>query len=162
MKENIYTMLSLFEHDIQYMRQAYELAVTAYELGEVPVGAVVVDPSGNIIGHGYNRTEIEKCQNAHAEVAAIQSSCQTRHDWRLEGCTLYVTLQPCMICYGLSALSRIERIVYGVDSPIFGFPLDTHDLPGVYTKHTTCISSGVMKDEIGLLLKNFFTQVRRD
>jgi tRNA(adenine34) deaminase len=150
-----------FEHDLIYMKQAYDLALKAFELGEVPVGAVVVDASGNIIGLGYNRTEIEKCQNAHAEAIAIKNACENMHDWRLEGCTLYVTLQPCMICYGLCSLSRVERIVYGAVSPIYGFHIDSKDLPEVYTKHTKFFSSGVMKDDIEALLKQFFKKMRR-
>ncbi len=150
-----------FEHDFTYMKQAYDLSLKAFELGEVPVGAVVVGPSGNILGLGYNRTEIEKCQNAHAEAIAIKSACQNVDDWRLEGCTLYVTLQPCMICYGLCSLSRVERIVYGALSPIYGFDIDSKDLPGVYTKHTKFFSSGVMKDDIEALLKRFFKEMRK-
>ncbi|MBY0109639.1 MAG: nucleoside deaminase [Candidatus Babeliaceae bacterium] len=145
-----------FEHDLSYMQHAYDLSLKAFELNEVPIGAVIVDPSGKIIGLGYNRTEIEKCQSAHAEVIAIKNACENMNDWRLEGCTLYVTLQPCMICYGLSALSRIERIVYGATSPIYGFHIDSKDLPGVYTKHTKFFSSGVMEGEIKALLKRFF------
>lgn len=150
-----------FEHDFEYMKLAYDLALKAFELGEIPVGAVIVGPSGNILGLGYNRTEIEKCQNAHAEAIAIHAACQKLDDWRLDGCTLYVTLQPCMICYGLSTLSRVERIVYGAVSPIYGFDIDSKDLPEVYTKHTKFFSSGVMKDEIEGLLKQFFKQMRK-
>jgi tRNA(adenine34) deaminase len=149
-----------FEHDIAYMKQAYDLALKAFDAGEIPVGAIIVAPDGQIIGFGYNRTEAEKCQYAHAELFAIKSACAVVHDWRLDGCTLYVTLQPCMMCYGLSALSRVERIVYGAESPLYGFAVDTVDAPGVYTKHTKFISSGVMKVEIEELLKRFFKKVR--
>ena len=150
-----------FEHDIGYMKQAIELAKQASDAGEIPVGALIVAPDGHVIGLGYNKTEIEKCQYAHAEMLAIKNACEYMHDWRLEGCTLYVTLQPCMMCYGLSALSRIERIVYGAESPLFGFQLDSCDAPAVYTKHTKFTASGVMKDEIEALLKEFFRK-RRD
>lgn len=150
-----------FEHDIGYMKQAIELAKKARDAGEIPVGAVIVAPDGHVIGLGYNKTEIEKCQYAHAEMLAIKNACEYMRDWRLEGCTLYVTLQPCMMCCGLSALSRVERIVYGAESPLFGIQLDSQQLPAVYTKHTKFISSGVMKDEIEALLKEFFRK-RRD
>lgn len=149
-----------FEHDLPYMKRAYDLALQAFDAGEIPVGAVMVAPDGQIIGLGYNRTEIEQCQYAHAELFAVKSACAFRHDWRLEGCTLYVTLQPCMMCYGLLALSRVERIVYGAESPLYGFQIDTESGHGVYTKHTKFISSGVMKDEIEFLLRNFFKKVR--
>ena len=149
-----------FEYDIPYMKQAYALALKAADLGEVPIGAIVVDPHGKSIGFGYNKTETEQCQNAHAEAMAIKSACESLHDWRLDGCSLYVTLQPCMICYGLCALSRVERMVYGAPSPVYGFHIDTADLPAVYTKHMKFFSSGVMSDEIEALLKGFFSARR--
>lgn len=150
-----------FEHDITYMQQAYDLAKQAFDLGEIPVGAIIVAPDGHVVGFGYNRTEIEECQYAHAELFAIKSACAYLQDWRLQGCTLYVTLQPCMMCYGLSTLSRVERIVYGAESPIYGFQLDNNKSEyAVYTKHTKFISAGVMQDEIELLMKNFFKKVR--
>lgn len=152
--------LAFFDHDLNYMRQAYGQAERAYAAGEVPIGAIVVDSQGNVIGTGYNQVETLQCQDAHAEMLAIKNACAVKRDWRLEGCTLYVTLQPCMMCYGLSALSRIERIVYGAPSEIYGFEVDRLDEHTVYTKHTKFFSSGVMKDEIEALLKKFFKAVR--
>ncbi len=149
-----------FEHDIPYMEQAYAFALKAYDLGEIPVGALVVSSTGNLLGSGYNLTQAEGCQIAHAEVRAITSACQALDDWRLEGCTLYVTLQPCMMCWGLASLSRIERVVYGAESPLYGFRIDNLSGHPVYTKHTKFVSGGVLKDENETLLKKFFKTVR--
>ncbi len=151
---------AFFDRDVHYMKQAYDLAIKAFDEEEVPVGALIVTSDGQPIGFGYNRTESEKSQYAHAELFAVKSACQALGDWRLEGCTLYVTLAPCMMCYGLAALSRVERLVYGAESPLYGFPVDRADLPGVYTKHMKFFSSGVMKSEIETLLKEFFKKVR--
>ncbi len=151
-----------FEHDISYMQQAYDLAIKAFNEGEIPVGALIVSPEGHVLGSGYNRVENQKSQSAHAEMFAIQSASKVLNDWRLEGCVLYVTLQPCMMCYGLLSLSRVERIVYGAHSPLYGFHIDMQDLPAVYTKHLKFFSSGVMKEEIEALLRKFFKKRRSE
>lgn len=149
-----------FEHDHLYMQHAYDLALKAFNNDEIPVGALVVSHEGIILGTGYNQTEHQKCQIAHAEMLAIKAACADMRDWRLEKATLYVTLQPCMMCYGLIALSRIERVVYGVPSPVYGFEVDSLDKDGVYTKHTKSFSHGIMKDKIESILKDFFKKVR--
>ena len=99
--------------DEEYMTKALELAARAYELGECPVGAVVVDPDGKIIGEGYNLREQLQSPTAHAEILAIEQAAKALGSWRLTGCTLYVTLEPCPMCAGAVMNSRLKRLVYG-------------------------------------------------
>lgn len=143
------------------MKKALGYAKKAYERGEVPIGAVVVSPEGKIIGGSYNRTEESHCQSGHAEVGAIERAGKKQSDWRLEGCTLYVTLEPCFMCMGLLGLSRIERLVYGADSPLFGYHLDKDSMPCLYRKHIKGITSGVLAEESQKLLEQFFKQTRK-
>ena len=103
-----------------YMGCALDQARRAQAFQEVPVGAVGVDQDGKIIGQGCNFVECYRSQNYHAEVLAIKQASLVRGDWRLAGCWLYVTLEPCLMCLGLIALSRIEGIVYGAGSQKFG------------------------------------------
>jgi tRNA(adenine34) deaminase len=147
--------------DLDYMRQALMLARRAGLAGEIPVGALVVSPTGAVLGEGANETEQQHCQLFHAEARAIHAACKKQQDWRLAGATLYVTLEPCMMCISLCALSRIERIVYGADSPVFGYHLDREGVLAVYTKQIKSITKGLLADESSALLKEFFTQKRK-
>ena len=147
--------------DSIYMQKALMLARKAAALGEVPIGAVVVAPDGAIIGKGYNRAERKMSQSYHAEVIALQQAGRAFKDWRLEGCTLYVTLAPCVMCYGLTCLSRIERLVYGAESPLFGYHLDNECLPRLYRNHMKGVTSGILAQESTLLLEQFFKQKRK-
>ena len=151
-----------FQRDFPYMQEALRLAQIAFSAGEIPIGAVVVDPQGIIIGTASNTTEAQRSQIFHAEMQAVQLAAQARGDWRLDGCTLYVTLQPCLMCSGMIALSRVERIVWAAASPLYGVQLDTLNLNPVYTKHTKFFSTGVMEDEAQGLLKQFFKRRRDD
>ncbi len=148
------------ENDITYMQQAIALAKQAAERGEVPIGALVVDPTGVVIGQGFNLVEQGKCQDQHAELCAIRQACQARADWRLEGCTLYVTLEPCIMCLGCIALSRVERLVYGADSPQFGYQGRREDICALYGGAICNVTSGVCRDEIEELMRSFFRQRR--
>ena len=141
--------------DTHYMQQALELAQHANDLGEVPIGAVVVSATGEILGQGFNQTETKKCQDCHAEINAIRAACHTIGDWRLEGCIMYVTLEPCLMCFGCIDLSRIERLVYGAESPLFGYHQARESLIHI-SKHVKNITFGVCKDESEALLKRFF------
>lgn len=143
------------------MQEALKQAHQALALNEVPIGAIVVNAHNEIIGTGYNLTETKQCQLYHAEVQAIKQSCAQCKDWRLAECTLYVTLEPCLMCLGLIGLSRIERLVYGISSPLFGNVLDIANLPALYRKHIKGITSGVLADEIKILLKTFFKNKRK-
>jgi tRNA(adenine34) deaminase len=151
--------------DSYYMQQALELAEQALAHDEVPIGALVVDHvcdkiAGAIIGCGYNQTEYCKSQSRHAEVIAIEQAGQQRQDWRLDGCTLYVTLQPCLMCISLVGLSRIERVVYGAKSPLFGYDLDKELLPDLYKRQIKGVTSAVEAEQAEALLKKFFKTKR--
>ena len=151
--------MSQEKRDIQYMQQALARAQQAYALGEVPIGAVVVSPTGDILGEGFNQTETKKCQDEHAEMNAIRAACQKTGDWRLDGCTIYVTLEPCFMCFGCIDLSRIERLVYAADSPLFGYHHARESLLEI-AKHVKNVTTGVGKEEAELLLKQFFKEKR--
>lgn len=146
--------------DTFYMQQALELAMQAGQQGEIPVGAVIISPYGEVIGSGMNRVEQDLCQSYHAEVRAVEQACKKLKTWRLDGCTLYVTLEPCMMCISLCALSRIQRVVYGAESPFFGYHLDKEGILSLYTKQIKNITSGVLGDEAAGMLKDFFKQKR--
>ena len=146
--------------DELYMEQALELAQVAFSKQEVPIGALVVDAHGIIIGRGANITQAKYSQTGHAEVGAIEEAGRAIKDWRLDGCTLYVTLEPCLMCMSLIGLSRIERIVYGAESPLFGYHLDKESLPDLYKKQIKGVTSGVLAHEAELLLKKFFKAQR--
>ena len=102
-----------------FMNEALRLAEIAAQQGEIPVGAVVVR-NGEIIGRGYNQRETKKSAILHAEIIAIEEACRTVGDWRLTGCTLYVTLEPCPMCSGAIVNSRIDRVVFGATDRMAG------------------------------------------
>ncbi len=106
------------------MRQALKLAQKAAVIDEVPIGALVVNEQGVILGRGYNMVEKLCTQTAHAELRALTQAGKKVGDWRLNGCWLYVTLQPCAMCLNSIKLSRIQGVVYGAESPLFGYHLD--------------------------------------
>ncbi|HBL99020.1 TPA: tRNA-specific adenosine deaminase [Candidatus Dependentiae bacterium] len=153
-------MIDFSEKDYKFMRRAIELAQEAYAIGEVPVGALVVSADGIIIGEGFNRTEMLHCQDQHAEMAAIRQAALRNNDWRLDGCTLYVTLEPCVMCIGCIALSRVERLVYGADSPLYGFGGAREDLCRLYAQTIKNVTKGVCGEEIEALMKAFFRERR--
>lgn len=150
------------KRDAFFMAKALMLARKAYTLGEVPIGAVVVSPTDEVVGGGYNKVEAAQSQVQHAEVRAIAQATRKVRSWRLEGCTVYVTVEPCLMCTGLISLSRIKRLVYGANSPLFGYHLDSESVPAIYKKHIRGITSGVLKEEAELLLRNFFKKARKD
>lgn len=159
--------------DERHMRRALRAAERAYKRGEIPIGAVVVDSYGHILATASNAVEKKQCQVEHAEVRAIYRATKKIKSWRLEGCTIYITLEPCVMCYGLIGLSRIERVVYGAKSPLFGAlvgtshktaaepVLDNGGMPPLYTKHIKSVTGGVLADVSTTLLKQFFSAQRR-
>lgn len=147
--------------DVYYMKRALVQARKALSYDEVPIGAVVVDGEGVIVGRGYNRVEQKGCQSAHAEMRAIERACAKRGDWRLDDCQIYVTLEPCAMCMGLIRLSRIGRVVFGADSPLFGYRLDNERSAGLYSKKPLALEQGVLKDESVAVLRQFFKQKRK-
>ncbi|WP_234410614.1 tRNA adenosine(34) deaminase TadA [Caldalkalibacillus mannanilyticus] len=143
-----------------YMEEALSLAREAEKLEEVPIGAVVVK-NDRIIGRGYNRREIDKNPLAHAEIMAIQMASQTLGGWRLEGCELYVTLEPCPMCAGAIVQSRVERVIYGTEDPKAGYAGSLYNLlQDQRLNHQTEIVSGVLQQECQEILKNFFRKLR--
>lgn len=145
--------------DIQFMREAIELARYAEGLDEVPVGAVVVR-NGEIIARGYNTRETTKCATHHAEIVAIEEACRVLGGWRLIGCTLYVTMEPCAMCAGAIINSRLPRVVYGAPDLRFGAFGSKIDLASVGLNHTPEIVGGVLGDECRELLQNYFKKKR--
>jgi tRNA(adenine34) deaminase len=158
LKINLFAMI--FQTDEWYMGKALKLASLSENLNEVPIGAVIVDQYGTIIGKGFNRVEHFKFQGHHAEIRALEQATKKIKDWRLEKCTVYVTLEPCMMCISLCALSRVARIVYGASSPLFGSHLESEIIKGHYMKSIQNITAGVLAEESALILKKFFNKRR--
>ena len=148
---------SLADH--RHMKLARRLALKSRASEEVPVGAVIVNAAGIVIGRGYNRVEKKQSQLCHAELIAIKSALRHMPSWRLEACTIYITLEPCMMCLGALLISRIPRIVYGAPSHLFGISAQHSTLPPVYQAHTL-IEQGLQQEECGDILKHFFSTIR--
>jgi tRNA(adenine34) deaminase len=137
------------------MAQALAAAVEAAADGEVPVGAVVVS-EGRIIGRGRNRTEATRQAVAHAELEALRKASGVVGDWRLNDCTLYVTLEPCPMCAFAAVLSRLGRVVFGAPDPKFGGCGSVLDVPAAPFNHRLAVRGGVLADECAALLQEFF------
>ncbi len=148
--------------DEQYMDQALELARAAFDADEVPIGTLIVNADGKVIGSGFNCVESEGCQLAHAELKALREATHAHGNWRLEGCTVYVTLEPCSMCYHALRLSRVKKIVFGAESPLFGFHLDKDNFISVYNLDALLTVQGVRKQECQELLKRFFQKKREN
>ena len=144
----------------KYMREALDCAGEAAAAGEVPVGCVIADESGNIIGRGRNRREEKHSALSHAETEAIAQACRAKGDWRLDGCTLFVTLEPCPMCAGAMINARISALVYGAREPQFGSCGSVINLfEERYGVHPA-IYGGVLSDESAALLREFFEAKR--
>lgn len=148
--------------DEEYMKVALELAKQAYKLNEVPVGAVVVKKTtGEIVGRGYNRREIDKDPLAHAEITAIKEAAKTLGGWRLLDCEMFVTLEPCPMCCGAIINSRIERVVFGAFDAKSGSAesiLKMFELP---FNHKPDVVSGILQKECSEILSDFFAELRK-
>jgi tRNA(adenine34) deaminase len=139
------------------MRQALDLAASAADEGDVPVGAVVVDAAGTVIGTGRNTRERDADPTGHAEIVAMREAAATRGEWRLEGCTLVVTLEPCTMCAGALVAARIERLVFGAFDVKAGAVGSLWDLVrDRRLNHRPEVVSGVLADESAALLRDFF------
>ncbi len=143
-----------------YMREALNLAKEAAEHGDVPVGCVIADKDGNIIGRGRNRREECSDATAHAEIEAIRQASKHFNDWRLSGCTIYVTLEPCPMCTGAIINSRIPTVVFGAREENSGSCGSVIDLFYERYGHRPAVYSGILKNECGEILKNFFKDKR--
>ncbi|MDC2867838.1 MULTISPECIES: tRNA adenosine(34) deaminase TadA [unclassified Bacillus (in: firmicutes)] len=149
------------EQDIYFMKLAIEEAKKAEEIQEVPIGAVVV-VGGEVISRAHNLRETEQRSVAHAELLAIDDACKKLGTWRLENATLYVTLEPCPMCAGAIVLSRVKRVVYGAADPKGGC---AGTLMNLLTEdrfnHQSEVVAGVLEEECGSLLTNFFRELRK-
>lgn len=146
--------------DEKYMREAIRQAKKAYALGEVPIGCVIVYQD-KIIGRGYNRRNTDKNTLAHAEITAINKASRKMKDWRLEGCTLYVTLEPCQMCSGAIVQARITETVIGAMNPKAGCGgsiLNILEMPAF--NHQVTVRRGILEEECTQLLKTFFKELR--
>jgi len=142
-----------------FMLRAVELAQKAYDMGEVPVGAVIVK-NNKIIGEGYNFRETHNSALGHAEIMAIDSACKALGSWRLEGCTMYVTMEPCVMCTGAIINSRIERVVYSLIDFKAGGMGGKIDLLNVGLHHDVDTIMGVCEMESAALVDRFFKELR--
>ena len=148
------------KEDEKYMRMALAQAKKAYDLGEVPIGCVIVY-DGKIIGRGYNRRNTDKNTLCHAEITAIRKASKKMEDWRLEGCTMYVTLEPCQMCAGACVQARIDRVVIGCMSPKSGCAGSVINLLQMDEfNHKVEITKDVLHDECSTVLTTFFEELR--
>ncbi len=146
--------------DEVYMKEAMKQAKKAYALGEVPIGCVIVY-EGKIIGRGYNRRTIDKNTIAHAEMMAIRKASKKMNDWRLEDCTMYVTLEPCQMCSGAIVQSRMKRVVIGCMNPKAGCAGSVLNLLQMTEfNHQVELEIGVLKEECSAMMKQFFKELR--
>ena len=144
----------------KYMREALELAREAAAEGEVPVGCVIADGSGAIIGRGRNRREARADATAHAEIEAIREAGEKLGSWRLDGCTLYVTLEPCPMCAGAIINARVPALVFGASDELSGSCGSVIDLFFERYGHHPRVRGGVLSDESAALLHDFFASLR--
>ncbi len=143
------------------MGKALEEARTAYAVGEIPIGAVIIYEK-KAIARAYNLRESLPCATAHAELLAIEKACRALGRWRLTGCTLYVTVEPCPMCAGAIINSRLGRVVYGCDDPKAGAARSLfHLLDNPALNHQVEITAGVREDECAQLMKDFFRARRQ-
>lgn len=146
--------------DEYFMLEAMKEANKAYKKGDVPVGAVIVY-NNIIIARGYNQKENKKNPVLHAEIVAIQKACKKLNNWHLDECTLYVTLEPCLMCAGAIVQSRIKRLVYATSSPKFGYIESVDKIQNNKNNHIPKITSNICAEASNNLLKNFFKNKRR-
>ncbi len=148
------------EQDEQLMRRAIDAARIAEENGDVPIGAVIVQ-AGRVIGRAYNQREQLQDPTAHAEIVALTQAAASVGSWRLHGCTIYVTLEPCPMCAGALVLARMDRLVFGCTDPKAGACGTLYNIPqDERLNHRLDVTSGVLADECGALLSDFFRRRR--
>ncbi len=143
----------------QYMKEALKQAKKAYEKGEIPIGAVVVY-QGKIIARAYNKREMLQDVTAHAEVLAIKKACKKLQSWRLEDCSIYVTLEPCVMCAGAMIQARVKKVYYGARNTRFGVhqgPVHLFDVP---FNHKVEVESGILEADCSSLISQFFGKMR--
>ena len=157
----MYRELRYMSEEEKYMKEAIRQAKKAYALREVPIGCVIVY-EGKIIARGYNRRNTDKNTTSHAEINAIRKASKKLGDWRLEGCTLYVTLEPCQMCAGAIVQARIDRVVIGSMNPkagCAGSVLNLLEMDGF--NHKVQVERGVLEEECSTMLSDFFRMLRK-
>lgn len=137
------------------LKEAYK----AYKLGEIPVGAVIVY-NDKVIARGYNKRETMNSSLAHAEIIAIKKACKKLGSWRLEDCTLYTTLEPCIMCSGAMIQSRLTKCIYGAANNRFGTHISKINIFDVDFNHKVDIEGGVLEEECSKLISLFFKEIR--
>ena len=149
--------------DEKYMKQAIKQAKKAYAIDEVPIGCIIVrDEDGKVIARGYNRRNMDKNTLSHAELNAIRKASKKLGDWRLEECTLYVTLEPCQMCSGAIVQARIPRVVVGCMNPKAGCAGSILNLLQVEAfNHQAELTTGVLEEECSQMMKSFFKELRK-
>lgn len=146
----------------EYMQLAFQEAEKAQEQGEVPIGAVIVDGDGNVIGTGYNRRELDEDATQHAEMIAIRQACKKINSWRLIDCSLFVTLEPCPMCSGAIINSRLKNVYYAAFDPKAGAAGSVVDLFKVEKfNHHPQVYGGIYKEQAAQMLKAFFRNIRK-
>jgi len=147
--------------DEQWMRAALAEADRAAEQGEVPVGCVIVDGAGQLLATGHNLRETDADPTAHAEIVAIRAAARALRSWRLEGATLYVTLEPCVMCAGAMVNARVARVVWGCDDPKAGATVTLYAIgDDSRLNHRFATTRGVLETECADRLKRFFAALR--
>ena len=141
--------------DKKFMLEALKEARKAFAKNEVPIGAVIVKDN-KVISRGYNKTEKDADSTSHAEIEAIRKAAKKFGDWRLNGCSIYVTVEPCLMCFGAIKNSRISKLVYGIKEPEFGSLKYLKKLP-----ENLEISGGIFKEQSRKLLQDFFKKLRK-
>ena len=149
------------QYDEHFMRLALEAAKRAGEMGEVPIGAVIVH-NGEVVATGYNTRETKKNGLHHAEIIAISNACEKLGGWRLHECEMFVTLEPCPMCAGAIINTRIKRVVFGAFDSKAGSCGSVVNLFAMGYNHTPELKSGVLSDECSEILKDFFRKVRNN
>lgn len=143
-----------------FMKEAYKEAIKAYNINEVPIGCVIVY-NNNIIARGYNKRNSEKNSLKHAEIIAIDKACNVLGDWRLEGCTLFVTVEPCPMCAGAILQSRIDTVVFGTKNNKAGCCGSILNLlDNKNFNHTVKIIDSILLEDCSMLMKKFFKKLR--
>jgi tRNA(adenine34) deaminase len=145
--------------DEYFMREALKQANKALAIDEVPVGCVIV-LNDKIIARGYNKREKENLSTNHAEIITINKACKKLNSWRLEDCTMYVTLEPCVMCAGAIIQSRFKRVVYGALDYRFGAHQSITNLFDLKLNHKVEVTSGILEEECSKIITNFFSSLR--
>ena len=146
-------------NNIKYMKAALKEAQKAYDKGEVPIGCVIVY-NDKIIARAHNKRETLESSLAHAEILAIEKASKKLNSWRLEDCTMYITLEPCIMCSGAIIQSRIPRVIYGALDYRFGTHKSITNVFDIKFNHTVDISGGVMEEECSRIITQFFKELR--